>query len=210
MARSPRPRPSTSARRTCPACSRRHNQHIADDCPVCLGDGFLVLGRPALLRYPADVVSKAVEYALESQARKDLTVPLPNLALARQHLTAMVHQLRKAGLLAVGDVAAPTPVHAQTGRLSGREQHTAAKRLVPGYVAGSAALLDAPPVEFDPDDRPLASGGLPGFSSAGFICHLSRVADPLDPLTTSTRQLVDTRRVGDRTGRVLAQTQPLF
>ena len=191
------------ARLTCPACSRRAHQRVSTDCPVCAGNGTLLLGR-LLRRYPADVMSRAVAYCLETQAQQDLARTPVDLAEARRNQTGMVAHLVRVGLLAAHPVdpdPAPPPV---TGRaLHGQAVALAEEATGLPYQPGTAAVLAAPPVQIDIGDVPVDLQ-LPGFSAAGFLAGLARVADPLDVLvvrlaTSPTPATVD--RAGEVLGR---------
>jgi hypothetical protein len=177
---------------------------VDPDCPVCSGTGTLVLG-PALSLYGADVASRAVEYGVEAAAREAMSL-VPGAAAitaARYAVTVTVAKMRVASLLAYETSrAGPLPAT----RLDRHEIHDRARSLTVGYETGDSAALDAPPLLFDPDDRPLAHGGIPGFSVAGYVCHMSRAADPVDPLapTAATRELAHSRTVLHHRAQVLA------
>lgn len=193
-------------RRTCPACSRRVNQQVAPDCPICSGAGFLILGRPALLAYPVEVVSEAVEYALEMQAQDDLARTPVDLHEARTNLTRMVVKLARSGLLASGtNAAAGEPIDVDPVGLA-MDRVEQARRLAQAcseleYKPGMAATLNAPPFDYDIRNVPVG-GSLPGFSVAGFICGIARVTDPPDVLRVHTPG-EPTRDAMTRKGRVL-------
>ena len=167
--------------RTCPACARRVNGQIAGDCPICRGSGKLTLGRPALFKYPPDVVSRAVEVALELQANKDLSAHPVDLAKARDNLTAMVDRLTKVGLLHPGETDPPVVV----GGPMRQAQQLAAQASGLDYQPGTELNLLAPAVKYEPGSVPV-QGTLPGFSAAGFLCGLARVTDPIDQLRVLT------------------------
>ncbi|MBM9467247.1 hypothetical protein [Nakamurella leprariae] len=180
---------------------------IAEDCPICQGQGRLELGRPALAQAARtggpEAVALAVDYALEVQARKDLAPQHPDWLRARTNLARVVAALRARGLLA----PTPSPIDpssvlpAQHPRPPIEQVRATAKHLTPGYQRGDHERLYAPaPCQYGPDERPTEHGGIPGFSAAGFIAHLTRVCDPVDPVDphTSTRHRAQSR---DRQGR---------
>lgn len=180
---------------------------MAPDCPICSGAGFLVLGRAALLRYPVEVVSEAVEFALELQAQDDLARTPVDLHQARVNLTNMVVRLSRAGLLAAPGAAADAAVDVDPVALA-MDRVAQARRLAEtmsglDYRPGTAATLNAPPFDYDIRDVPVG-GALPGFSVAGFICAIARVVDPPDVLRVRTPD-EPTREQLARKGKILGQ-----
>jgi hypothetical protein len=181
---------------------------VDPDCPVCNGLGVLVLGNPALRRYPVEVVSRAVEYALEAQAQHDLTTRGVSLGQARKNLTAMVARLIQAGVLAgwspQGAAAAPMPAVSRAAtRRHARELSEESSQLA--YSEGTGALLAAPPVTYEEGAVPV-DGSPAGFSRAGYLCSLAKVTNPLDVLTvrvvgTPNQSSIDRR--GDVLGKAL-------
>ncbi len=121
-------------------------------------------------------------------------------ATAQAALRARVAALRTAGVIArPGTPTAPVS-GAPTGRPSGfLDRHTQARQLAdtttgPETAAGDRAHLDAPPIDWTPYERPLDTGGIPGFSCGGYICAIARATDPYDPLQTDTRAITVVRR----------------
>ena len=62
---------TTKPARLCPACCRRPEFLTAADCLICGGAGVLHLGS-ACLRFNADVVSRAVEFAIDDAAQRSM------------------------------------------------------------------------------------------------------------------------------------------
>jgi hypothetical protein len=177
--------------RCCPACSRRAGSIVDDECPVCAGAGVLELGRAALARFGSDVTSRAVEINLEGAARFALAALNMTPEKWRGALSAAVAQLRLAGVLAGGPPIPPQaqPVHDDD---------------VPVTVT-----LDAPPLVWAVDDRPVSVGAV-GFSAAGYISRLARAADPLDLMGPSTTQVAARRQVVDQEAARLAAAAATF
>lgn len=188
---------------------------IDPSCPVCRGTGTLHFGRAAEAQHTPEVVSRAVEYSIEAAARAAIAADptAAGIHRARQRITNTIRTLTIAGVLHDH----PTPPRPRA-RTTPAHQHTAAVALtrklpVDTYHRGDAAALDAPPLEFAVDDRPLAQGGIPGFSSGGYVCHLTRAADPIDPLQLDTANPTEQgtagtyrrRYVTDRRARALAE-----
>ncbi|RIJ76595.1 hypothetical protein D1871_11010 [Nakamurella silvestris] len=184
----------------CPACARRLTMLVEDDCPICGGTGVLALGAAGLARHPAEVASRAIEIALEGIAKESLAAAGPDMTVARRHLTRGVGELTKAGLIA--KTPQPEPLHL-AARLSTEDIKTEARRMNRKHPADDA-VLDAPALAWEPDDRPLAAGGIPGFSAAGYIANLARVCDPLDPLARTTRDHAVSVIHTERHAKVLA------
>ena len=157
-------------RRVCPACQRRWAGWIAPDCDVCRGEGRLELGEAAVKTEGPDVTSRAVELALESAARYALADLTFTYDTAHRALTDAVKALQTARILAGPGPAANYPVIARRP-----------------LQAGTAMTLDAPPLLWDAHDRPVAAG-IPGFSAAGYISRMARIADPLDLFGPSTSE----------------------
>lgn len=189
--------------RMCPACIRRDEAVVAADCPVCAGAGVLELGAAALARYTPQVVSRAVEYSLEATARQAISTPHPDLTAARAALVDQVARLRAGKLLANrGEQQVPGTV----GRRGVNARHSVASRLA-GTSDVTPGQMSAR-VEFRPDDRPMAAGGLPGFSAGFYLSSLSRVVDPIDPMSTSTGAIIRRRHVTDQQARELSEAVP--
>ncbi len=193
--------------RLCPSCARLVDMIPPPDCPICGGVGHLVLGRGGMDKHGATVCSLAVEMALEKQARADLGHRYQDLGLARANQTKTVEEMRKVGLLA------------KTGTDSGRSviksmtiaEHRERAAVLAGATREDTRRLSTPRLDWDVDDRPLAAGGPPGFSSGGFVAHLTRVNDPQDPLAMGGIAEQARKRVKDRRyAAVLANLIPLF
>ena len=94
---------SGSALCVCPYCSRRWSKSVEPDCLICAGEGVLEMGAAGVGRFGAEVTARAVENALEGQARNSmarLAGPAPIvMSQARISLRLCVLELRAAGLL---------------------------------------------------------------------------------------------------------------
>lgn len=195
---------SSSVRRTCPSCSRRWDQLVAPDCPHCDGNGYLILGRPAQLRYPAEVVSRTIEYALELRAQVDMRVRDVDLAAARRNQTVMVNRLAAAGFLAPrGSAPEPVPVALRVGS---PEDVSATVRALASEVAdledqpGTFARLGAPPADVGAVPVDMVR---PGFSRAGYVAYFARALDPRDALAPPAQN----QRVAiERTSETIARS----
>ena len=190
-----RPKPTT---RLCPGCARRDTMLIDPLCVICDGRGTLTLGKAALSMYYPDVVSEAIELALEAAARRALS---SNPTTGLDGLRECMRQLRKARVVA--PPAGPFPVTVTS--TASRPADWADQRRQASHLAGG--ILDSKPERDDrvrlvapPDPewalsgKPLDVSSIPGFSSAGFICALARAADPYDPMHTDRKQLTANRR----------------
>lgn len=191
-------------RRVCPACQRRWAGLVADDCPICAGTGTLDLGRAAVQTKSAEAASLAAELILETTARQDLaatsTQHAPPIDVARRHLTEAVDKMRRAGLLARTPEPSPTTVRGPFNRDQAERRALA----ISGAARSDLYLLHRPALELQPDDRPLAAGGIPGFSAAGYVAHHVRVADPRYPFGPSTRDVWTGRYATHRAAKALA------
>lgn len=189
------------ARMLCPACRHRPEHVILASCPLCEGDGSVVLGPPALVLYSPEVVAGAVVIITESLLRQRSTrlgrVPARHLETVRAYLETT-------GLVAVGQFDDPPRRHVpgnadrdQSVRLA--EESGATVRPWDTNVTAD----DVPLFDYDEDDRPLAYG-LPLLSAEGHPSHTARTVDPADALG-STRQTVRARRSRKRDAAVLAR-----
>lgn len=196
-----------TARRTCPACSRRYAGLVEHDCPVCSGVGVMALGAAALHRHPAAAVSRSVELYLEGAARKAATA-LP-YADRRGALELAVDELRTAGVLAgpaehgTGQPAhAPAPRDAQARTVVELDAHALTGTLgVPVSTAVLAALA-APTIPLDEARTPRSVEA--HASAGGSRAALALAADPIDPLGPDLATLELERRTAEHAGRVLA------
>jgi hypothetical protein len=111
----------------------------------------------------------------------------------REALVAAVAQLRTAGVLAP-DAGALQQVSPLFGQVIDEQL---------------AVTLDAPPLSWAVDDRPVAAGAV-GFSAAGYISRLARAADPLDLMGPSTTQVATRRQAVDREASSLAAAAATF
>lgn len=191
--------------RTCPACSRRVNQQVAAGCPICNGHGVIRLGRPALLRYPVEVVSRAIEYALELQAQKSLEVTPFHLPRAVQDLRDLMGKLRRAGVVGVLEPGQPIANMTVGGSMSDMATHRAAAELAAEsselpYQPGVAAVLAAPPVDIDVTNLPVTGFRNP-FGAAGYIAGFTQILDPVKPLDAKHAD----HRAMERLGKVLGE-----
>lgn len=190
----------------CPACRRRWTGLVADDCPVCSGEGRLPLARGAMEKHGAEVASMAVELGIETRSRNDLGQRL-DLGQARRNQTKTVERMRGILLARTGEqsVLGPRKV------LTIAQVRDRAAKAAQEYHPEAAEAFDTPVLVWTSDDRPLAHGGIPGFSAGGFVAHLMRVADPQDPLALDgTRGRAQKRWAAARRAEALAGTLPLF
>lgn len=175
-----------TARRTCPACSRRYAGLVDPECVICSGLGVVGLGAAALHTAPAAAVARAVELYLEAAAR-DAGARLPPGQPRREALEAAAAELRVVGVLA--DPPTAGPQHPATGSVPVREHHRRVDVIAAQLAARAgveptgddAQRLDADPTLYGPRDRPGAAG-LPVVSAAGHPARLAMAADPKDPL----------------------------
>lgn len=181
--------------RLCPACIHRRGRVIAADCPVCSGQGVLVLGHAA--KVSGDVeASYAVAIVLEAAAR-DLEKRTARDAQkreqeTRQTLASVLQALRRAGVLE-GSAS-----RTASGTATDIAQNVS---LVPIRPL-DWTLIDAQSYAYGYTDRPL-SRGMPVLSADGHPSHLARVCDPADPLTPTGAD-AQTRAQQRRSGAVLA------
>lgn len=196
--------------RMCPACARRWGMLIDDACPICSGLGVLQLGRGATGKYGPEAVSVAVEYALEGQARRALASNPQDTGNARAALTDGVAQLRARGMISRN--AEGGPLNRRVPTTVPKIRSTAA-RITPGYQDQDGQACETRTLEWPPNDRPMAAGGIPGFSLGFFTCNLARAADPLDPLNPkhTVQALTGARWTASKRAEMLAQAAiPLF
>jgi len=184
---------------------------VAADCPICDGTGILVLGRGAMEKHGPEVASLAVEVALETRSRADLGQQHPDLTEARRNQSRTVAKMRQVGLLARADTYGQQQGLRKLKAMTIAQVKAAAAVVAPEFHPEAMGYLSRPVLEWTSDDRPLASGGIPGFSAGGFVAHLVRVADPQDPLTLEgTRLRAQKRTAAARRAEALAGTLPLF
>ena len=197
---------TNSVRRCCPACSRRWNQVCAHDCPVCNGDGVLTLGVPALLKYPAEAVSRGVEQALEMRATIDMGSRAPDIAAARTNQTLLVARMVRMGILASRTQPPPEEVP-DLPAISPEDTMTVA-RLIAKTAAelpedpSAAVRLAAPPLHYAVGSVPV-DGARPGFSQGGYINNMSQAADPIEALVLVTREHQTNMHTGDRLAQAM-------
>jgi len=192
-----------SPRRSCPACVRREAALADPSCPICHGSGVLYLGAGALSIYPAATVSLAAEYHLEAVSRLALAASptAAGLALAVKALRTAVADLTRVGVLAARPHKGRYPVDRQWSPTSPAD----AAALVPLHEPQDGARLAAAPLSFDPSERPFATGILPPFSAAGYLCYIARAADPADAMGPGTAVRVHARSRRESDARLLAQ-----
>jgi hypothetical protein len=198
----------TQVLRSCPACSRRVNQEVAANCPICSGFGVVRLGRPALLRYPSAVVARAVEYAIELRAQQSLAAKPFDLAIAVQDIRDMVATLQRSGLLGVLEPGAPRANVEPMSATSDMQLHRQAVDLATEmsglpYVPGTAALLSAPAVRWD-EHTIKVDGQRTPFGAAGFLAGFTQILDPIQPLDAKQDDRVRLDRQGEVLGRAAA------
>ena len=196
-------------RRTCPACQRRYAGLVDPACAVCGGFGVLHLGAAALHDADPPVVARAIGLYLEGKARAAHdTYPIgPGRTVA---LADAVTDLRLAGILTPvppgrpPEFAEPTPdtLYPAT-RAADAEAYALARAAGAHLTPATAANLDAEPILYGTEDRPLATGLLPTVSAAGSPSCIARTADPKDALG-STRADTYARLVCDRKATVMA------
>jgi hypothetical protein len=160
----------------------------------------LYLGAGALSIYPAATVALAAEYHLEAVSRLALSAAptAAGLAAAVRALRTAVADLTRVGVLA----ARP-----HKGRYAVSWSPTSpaeAASLVPLYEPQDAARLAAAPLAFEASERPFATGILPPFSAAGYLCYIARAADPADAMGPGTAARVVARARRDNDARTLA------
>lgn len=209
--RTPTPPRTTPPRRTCPACARRYAGLIAADCPVCSGLGVLTLGAAALHHHEAPAVARAVELYLEHHAGRTAdTLPLGQ---HRPALRAAVDELRVAGVLASSADATGERAHqprtvVSPPRVVELDAHRLAKQL---GAATTITLLEALKAGPGPlaRARPSYLADPATWTSAnGHRAHLSRVADPVDPLGPDGQELEHTRGAHTHAATVIAAAVP--
>ena len=195
------------SRRTCPACARRYAGLVDPQCLVCWGLGVVGLGTAALHVDEPATVARAIEIYLESKARES-EVSHPIGEPRREALAAAVDELRIAGVIA-DTVQLGTPANSRQDAPEGtarRVNDSEGARLAWLHGGRSRpsdmANLDAPPVVYGIDDRPLVHS-LPRVSAAGSQSALAKVADPADPLG-DTRAAAYTREARERRAGVMA------
>lgn len=201
-------------RKLCPACINRLDHVVHPDCIVCNGNGYMALGEGAMAFYRPEVVSKAVELALESAARvADLHNTLSDDRA--QAVTSVIEQLHESGLVEEeespyvntawwsGRPAQKQP-RAKDGKFASYQEATElAEQVVQlPILTLDQVLTEAEPYQYQREERPNARG-LPVLSANGHPSHLARVADPQEP-GRSTADWVQERAVDEREAHVLA------
>lgn len=193
------------ARMLCPACRHRPEHVVLDGCPLCKGDGSIVLGPPSLTLYSPEVVAGAVviitEALLRQRASKLGRVPARHLETVRAYLETT-------GLVALGQFDDKPRRHVPGNADRDESVRLARASGVDVRPWDTNVTVDAVPLfEYDEDDRPLAHG-LPLLSAEGNPSHTARTVDPADALG-STRDTVRGRRRRARDARILAQAAVL-
>lgn len=192
-------------RQTCPLCRRRTTGVVDPDCIVCEGIGVIGLGTYGIVHHGADVTGRAVELYLEAAAREattDLPIGQPRL----NALHAAVTRLRDLGVITAplgvtepSTLGDPLPTHTLEAAAA-----RAAFLMGATVTPSDAANTTAPPIRYNPDDRPRATGLLPTTSQAGYPSALARVGDPTDALGPDTRAHVYADQAAQRQAHVLA------
>lgn len=199
---------------------------ITQDCAVCSGDGMLHLHPAAVGLYTAPVVAEAVRISLEAAARSIDDGTLLSFPQADM-LADKVSDLVTGRLIyfpepASAAPAMPEPVLApvvsirrpRRGKLApAPDQPLLTEWLTPielaaelGAIPMDAILIDADPIPYRPEDRPLMRG-LPVLSAAGHPSSLARICDPVDQLL-STRSVVASTKTTQRQATVLVTALP--
>jgi hypothetical protein len=197
-------------RRICPACSRRYAQLVDADCPICKGLGVLNLGAAALHHYDPAPVARAIEFYLESKARRT-RAELP-LGQHRDTLAEAVDELRLAGVLSDGTgigppARTPPPRDASSARIAELDSYRVARALGTPVSTPVVAALAAPPVDDLATLRP-RNGHAPTGSLNGHRSALATIADPIDPLGPDTATIAADRYADGHRARVIAAAVP--
>ena len=195
--------------RCCPACSKRHAQHISSNCPVCGGYGTVTLGTAALSLHEPATVGIAVEIAVEAAARTiDTTMTLSDNRV--DPLRLVMETLADAGIIGLptaGRSKALTPrrhLHAvPDNAVTSTELAT---DYMPTVTPRDAALAAADPYTYAEHERPNARG-LPIMSAAGHPSHTARITDPMTP-GNDTAETARQRRQQTRAAAVLIEAAP--
>ena len=144
---------TTKPARLCPACCRRPEFLTAADCLICAGSGVLVLGA-ICVRFNADVVSRAVEFAINEAAQRSMAAGR-DWAAARADVQQLLDDLQRLHLLAR---RTPTATAGHQPRADPRWVDPQGISVTP--TAAAAATVSAPA------DDPLVqvSTTVPGFA----------------------------------------------
>jgi len=163
----------------------------------------LFLGAGGLSLYPAVVLAMVAELHLEAVARLALSSS-PNaagVATAVSVLRQGVVDLQRTGVLATRPHLGSYPVDLRVSPA----RVAAAAALVPLHDPSDIPRLAAAPLVFEPGERPFATGILPPFSAAGYLCYIARATDPADAMGPSTGQMALLRRRQDADARRVAR-----
>lgn len=197
--------------RICPACSKRHGELVAQNCPVCAGTGVVILGAAALSLHEPAVVSQAVALAIEAEARQieaETTLTHDRVGSLKAKLSLLVNS----GLV--------------SDRTSPRQKKTRHLHVVPDLPSTDASpavvartfaetavepidetLTKAAPYIYQMGERPNVRG-LPSLSAAGYPSSTARIVDPM-PVGTDTGAFALQRAAQARAARVLVEAAPI-
>ena len=180
-------------KRLCPACLTREARVVAPDCPICEGEGIILLGREAVAAFGPTVTALAVSAALESVARAVDSPGVPN-GSQRAALAATM------ALLAASGVTGPGPLPRTTRKTPDSLAAAAVNRPVEPI---DVTLPETSAYRYGPGESPGAYG-LPVLSADGHPSHIARICDPADPLGETTQEHSTGIRKRERSARALA------